>query len=54
CIAFLPTANANAITESGKPLSQAKGVTVLQQEDDEVILLLRQGRYELKVRLYSD
>lgn len=41
----LPSANASQITESGKPLSRAKGVQVVASENGQVVLHVESGRY---------
>jgi len=48
---YVPAANANTITESGKPAAQAKGVKFLRAEKDTVVFAVESGRYEFCGRL---
>jgi alpha-L-rhamnosidase len=42
---YVPTTQPNAITESGKPISQAEGVTFLRAENGRAIFQVESGRY---------
>ena len=49
---YLPTAAADRITESGRPLGEARSVTMLGTEGSSAVLKLESGRYSFvsKVR----
>ncbi len=47
---FIPAANADAIRESGKVLSQADGIKVKDTEDGYVVLELGSGIYHFEVQ----
>jgi alpha-L-rhamnosidase len=42
---FVPARSAQAVTESGKPLSRAEGVTFLRMEGDRAVLHVESGHY---------
>ncbi len=42
---YVPAAEANRVTESGKPLSQSENLQVLEQQGDRVLVLVQSGSY---------
>jgi alpha-L-rhamnosidase len=50
---YLPTADANTATESGRPLAEAKGVKQGTAQSGEAVLELRPGAYEFQSSLMS-
>ena len=42
---FMPAANADGVTEGGKPLSEAKHVQIVRTEQGHVVLLVESGQY---------
>ena len=46
---LLLAANADAITESGKPLAKAAGVKFLRMEGDRAVLEVEAGSYRFQV-----
>ncbi|HVM60283.1 MAG TPA: family 78 glycoside hydrolase catalytic domain [Verrucomicrobiae bacterium] len=47
---FLPTTNATAVTESGRPLLKAEGATFQRLEDDRAVLAVDSGTYHFFVK----
>ena len=45
---YVPAGAANQVTESGKPLSEAEHVQILEPQDDRVVLLIESGSYEFE------
>ena len=42
---WVPTATVSSITESGRPVAQAEGVTFLRQEDGKAVFEVGSGKY---------
>jgi alpha-L-rhamnosidase len=49
--AHIPAAAKEAVTESGKPLSQAEGVKFLKMEDNRTICELQSGSYRFETEI---
>lgn len=45
---YLPACEMESITESGKPLAKAKGVTFLRREGDQAVLAVASGKYQFR------
>ncbi|MCL2639748.1 MAG: hypothetical protein FWD53_02780, partial [Phycisphaerales bacterium] len=48
---YVPTSDANAVTESGKSLAKVDGVKFIRAEKDAAVLELRSGRYVFESKL---
>jgi alpha-L-rhamnosidase len=51
---LVPAKNADAITESGKPLAKAPGVKFLRMEGDRAVLEVEAGSYRFASRIAAD
>ena len=49
--AQIPARSADAVTESGQPLTKAEGVTLLEKEDGSAVCELRSGSYRFEAKL---
>ena len=47
---YLPAADAGSVTESGKPLSEAAGLTVVSAENGIVTIELGSGQYCFEIK----
>ena len=47
---YLPAASAEAVTESGKPLSEAEGLKVVSSENGYLIIELSSGAFEFEIK----
>jgi len=47
---YLPTTDANRVTESDKPITSGSGIRLLRMQDGHAIYEVAAGRYQLKVR----
>ena len=50
---YLPTRDADQITESGKPLAKVKGVKLLRVEGDRAVLAVESGQYRFSAPAYD-
>jgi alpha-L-rhamnosidase len=50
---FVPTQDADGVTESGKPAAQAEGVTFLRMENNSAVYAIGSGRYRFQSKLPS-
>jgi alpha-L-rhamnosidase len=50
---YLPTSDADKITESGKPLAKVKGVKLLRVEGDRAVLAVESGQYRFSAPAYD-
>jgi len=48
---YVPAKNADAVTESGKPASEATGVTFLRMEDNAAVYAVGSGTYRFQSAL---
>ncbi len=48
-VAYLPTASAESVTESGKPLAKAEGVERVEPADDHIACELAAGSYRFEM-----
>lgn len=51
---YLPGPRRESITESGRPLNEADGVTFLRTEQDRAVLAIESGTYRFATRLMSE
>jgi hypothetical protein len=47
---YLPAKETKSITESGKPLDHAEGITLLRSENDRVVIQVESGAYEFAAK----
>jgi alpha-L-rhamnosidase len=50
---YLPTSDAEQITESGKPLANVRGVALLRVEDGRAVLTVESGRYRFATPAFN-